>query len=68
MKEELKMQEMTLQMKFKEYEKRDKTVNEERVNVNLPKLIITIFDGTYLDKFCFWKEFESEIDKVEISL
>ena len=55
-------------MKFKEYEKRDKTVNEERVNVNLPKLIITILDGTYLDKFCFWKEFESEIDKVEISL
>ena len=32
MQEELKIQEMKLQMKSKEYEKRDKIVNEERVN------------------------------------
>ena len=31
-------------MKSKEYEKRDKIVNEERINVKLSKLIITKFD------------------------
>ena len=35
MQEELKIQEMRLQMKSKEYEKRDKIVKEERVNVKL---------------------------------
>ena len=53
-------------MKSKEYEKRDKIVNEERVNVKLPKLVITKFDGTSLDWFRFWNQFESEIYKVEI--
>ena len=53
-------------MKSKEYEKRDKIVNEERVNVKLPKLVITKFDGTSLDWFRFWNQFESEIDKAEI--
>ena len=66
MQEELKIQEMKLQMKSKEYEKRDKIVNEERVNVKLPKLVITKFDGTSLDWFRFWNQFESEIDKAEI--
>ena len=47
MQEELKIQEMKLQMKSKEYEKRDKIVNEERVNAKLPKLVIAKFDGTY---------------------
>ena len=41
-------EEMKLQMKSKEYEKRDKILNEERVNVKLPKLVITKFDGTSL--------------------
>ena len=64
--EELKVQ----KMKSKDYEKRDKVVNEERVNMKLPKLIITKFDGTSLDWFRFWNQFESdwsEIDKTEIS-
>ena len=68
--EELKVQMMKLQMKSKDYEKRDKVVNEERVNMKLPKLIITKFDGTSLDWFRFWNQFESdwsEIDKTEIS-
>ena len=52
MEEELKIQEMKLQMKYKEHEKRDKIVNEERVNVKLPKIVITKFDGTFLDWFC----------------
>ena len=54
MQEELKIQEMKLQMKSKEYEKRDKIVNEERVNVKLPKLVIKMFDGTSLDWVGFW--------------
>ena len=52
MEEELKIQEMKLQMKYKEHEKRDKIVNEERVNVKLPKIVITKFDGTFSDWFC----------------
>ena len=66
MQEELKIQEMKLQVKSKEYKKRDKIVNVERVNVNLPKLIIKKFDGTLFDWFRFWNQFESETDKAEI--
>ena len=54
MKEELNIQEMRLQMKSTEYDKRDKIVNEKRVNVKLPKLVITKFDGTSLDWFRSW--------------
>ena len=66
MQEELRIQEMKLQMKSKEYEKRYKIVNEERVNVKLPKLVIKKFDGTSLDWFRFWNQFESVIGKAEI--
>ena len=66
MQEELKIYEMKLQMKSREYESRDKFGNEERVNVKLPKLVITKFDGTSLDWFRFWKQFESEIVKGEM--
>ena len=47
MQEELKIQVMKLQMKSKEYEKRDEI--NERVNVKLPKLVMTKFDGISLD-------------------
>ena len=57
---------MKLQMKSKEHEKRDKIVNEKRVNVKLPKLIITKFDGISLDGLCFWNQFESKIDKGDV--
>ena len=60
--EELNFQEMKLQIKSKEYQKTDKIVNEERVNVKLRKLIITKFNGKSLDWFCF----ESKINKTEI--
>ena len=46
--------------------KRDKIVSEERVNVKLPKLVMTKLDGKSLDWFRFWNQFESEIDKAEI--
>ena len=53
-------------MKSKEYEKGDEVVNEERVNVKFPKLVITKFDGTFLDRFLFWNQLESDIDNAEI--
>ena len=34
--------------------------------MKLHKLIITKLDGTSLDWFRFWNQFESEIDKAEI--
>ena len=50
MQEELKkIQEIRLQMKTKEYEKRDRIVNVERANVKMPNLIITKFDGASLN-------------------
>ena len=67
MREELKIQEMKLQMKSDGYETRDKTVNEERLTVKLPKLVIGKFDGTFLEMFRFWNQFESETGKTEIS-
>ena len=68
MQEELKVQAIKLQMKSKEYEKRDIIVNEKTVNVKLPKFIITKFDDTSLDWFRFWNQFESEIAKAKINL
>ena len=62
----MKIQEMKLQMKFKEYGKKNKIVNEERVMVKSPKLAMTKFDSTSLDWFRFWNQFESEIEKAEI--
>ena len=34
--------------------------------MKLPKLVITKFDGTFLDWFRFWNQFESKIDKAGI--
>ena len=53
MQEELKIQKIKLQMKSREYEKRNKIVNEERVNVKLTKLVKTKFAGMSLDWFRF---------------
>ena len=52
----------------KEYEMRDKIVNEERINVKFPKLVIIKINGTSLDWFRFWNQFENEIGNAEIGL
>ena len=57
---------MKLQVKSKEHDKRVKIVNEEKINVKLPKLMITTFDGSSLELFRLWSKFEREIDKAEI--
>ncbi len=40
--------------------------NEQSSKVKLPKLIITKFQGTNLDWFRFWNQYEAEIDKAKI--
>ena len=40
---------------------------EEKVMVKLVKLKITKFEGTALDWFRFWNQFETEIGQVQIS-
>ena len=65
MEEELKIEEMKLDMK-KKNEDKDIIVNSN-IQVKLSKLAITKFEGTHLDWFRFWNQFEAEIDKAEIS-
>ena len=59
-----RMKEMQLQM-------REETKAIDNINVNckvkLPKLYITKFNGTHLDWFRFWNQFESDIEKSELS-
>ena len=46
---------------------RGEIVCEERYkNVRLPKFIFTKFEGTHIDWFCFWSQYESEIDRLEL--
>ena len=39
----------------------------ESNKIKLPKLVISKFEGTALDWFRFWNQFETEIDKQDIS-
>ena len=75
MEEEVKIEEMKMEMKKKGFEfSRDEIVkSDEKVSVKLLKLEITKFEGTKfegtaLDRFRFWNQFETEIDQVQISL
>ena len=65
MEEGLKIEEMKLDME-KKNEDKDIIVNSN-IQIKLSKLAITKFEGTHLDWFRFWNQFETEIDKVEIS-
>ena len=65
MEEELKIEEMKLEMKKKNKDK-DVIVNRN-IPVKLPKLVITKFESIHLDCFRFRNQFETEIDKVKIS-
>ena len=69
MEEEVKIEEMKMEMKKKGFEfSRDEIVkSDEKLRVKLPKLKITKFEGTALDWFRFWNQFETEIDQVQIS-
>ena len=69
MEEEVKIEEMKMEMKKKGFEfSRDEIVkSDEKVSVKLSKLKTTKFEGTALDWFGFWNQFETEIDQVQIS-
>ena len=70
MEEEVKIEEIKMEMKKKGFEfSRDEIVrSDEKVRVKLPKLNITKFEGTVLNYFWFWNQFETEINQVQISL
>ena len=65
----MKIEEMKMGMKKKGFAfSRDETVkSDEKVCVKLPKLRIKRLDGTALDWFWFWDQFETDIDQVQIS-
>ena len=66
--EERKIEEMRIQMKI-DYENREERKHSDgsTVKVKLPKLVISKFEGTALDWFRFWNQFETEVDKQDIS-
>ena len=70
MEEEVKIEEMKMEMKKKgsEFSRDEIEKSDEKVSVKLPKLKVTKFEGTALDWFWFWNQFETEINQVQISL
>ena len=67
--EEMEIEQMKMDLKKKTYEMID-TIDkcqERAVFVKLLKPTATKFEGTLLDQFRFWNQFEVEIDKVDIN-
>ena len=65
--EEMWLEEMRMEMRKKYVDSEGKKSASESSNVKLPKLVISKFEGTALDWFRFWNQFETEIDKQDIS-
>ena len=63
--DEFETEEIKLKMKRK-YEK-DNKKEHSRIQVKLPKLMISKFEGTHLNWQRFWSQFENKIDQSEIS-
>ena len=61
MEEEVKIEEMKMEMKKKGFQfSRDEIVkSDEKVSVKLPKLKITKFEGTVLGWLWFWNQFKN---------
>ena len=59
------MMDMQLHMK----KKKDKSIKSDCkvLKVKLPKLVITRFNGTHINWFRFWNQFESKIERSELS-
>ena len=68
MEEELEIEKKKLEIQKKGYEMREeKIVREERSKiVKLPRLHITKFEGTHIDWFRFWNQYQAEIDRSEL--
>ena len=70
MKEEVKIEQMKMEVKKNGFElSTDEIVQyDQKVSVKLTKPKKTKFQGTTLDQFWFWNQFETEIDQAQISL
>ena len=61
---ELEKAKYEVKMKF---EKAEKLASGGGAGVKVPILVITKFQGTYLDRMRFWNQYETEIDKSNIT-
>ena len=65
MEEEVKIEEM--KMKSFEFSRNEIVRSDKKVSVQFLKMKITTFEGTASDWFRFWNQFETEIDRVQIT-
>ena len=66
--EEKKIEKMKAEIKTNEDRINEREqIRDNTTKVKLPKLVITKFEGTHLDWLRFWSQFETEIDKSNIS-
>ena len=65
--EEMRLEEMRMEMRREYVNSEEKKSASESNKVKLPKLVISKFEVTALDWFRFWNQFETEIDKQDIS-
>ena len=61
------MKEMQVQMREEFRTREEAKADNINCKVKLPKLFITKLNGTHLDWFHFWNQFESDIEKSELS-
>ena len=59
--QEKQLEEMRMEMR-KQFEKKERKKKEDP-KAKLPKLVNSKFEGTALDCFRFWNQFETEIDQ-----
>ena len=65
--EERRIQEMKAEMKKSKKTEEKRGSRKGEVRVKLPKLVISQFEGTHLDRFRFWNQYKTQIDKNGIS-
>ena len=65
--EERRIQEMKAEMKRLEKTEERRCSTKDKVRVKLPKLVVSQFEGTHLDWFRFWNQYETQINKSSIS-
>ena len=63
----LRLEEMRMEMRRIYVDSEGKKSASESNKVKLPKLVISKFEGTALDWFHFWNQFETKTDKQDIS-
>ena len=61
------MKKMQVQMREEFQIRKEAKADNVNCKVKLPKLFITKFNGTHLDWFRFWNQFQSDIEKSELS-